>query len=52
MAAPAEFALIARHFLPLAGPGALGLADDGALRVLIDGREHHVHAGEVSVRAR
>ncbi|MBD8637211.1 bifunctional biotin--[acetyl-CoA-carboxylase] ligase/biotin operon repressor BirA [Stenotrophomonas sp. CFBP 13725] len=31
---------------------ALGLADDGALRVLIDGREHHVHAGEVSVRAR
>ena len=31
MAAPAEFALIARHFLPLAGPGALGLADDAAL---------------------
>ncbi|WP_043341484.1 thiamine-phosphate kinase [Belnapia moabensis] len=28
---PAEFALIARHFLPLAGPGALGLADDAAL---------------------
>lgn len=31
MAAPAEFALIARHFLPLAGPGSLGLADDAAL---------------------
>ncbi|MDN3566649.1 thiamine-phosphate kinase [Paeniroseomonas aquatica] len=31
MAAPAEFALIARHFLPLAGPEALGLADDAAL---------------------
>lgn len=30
---------------------ALGLADDGALRVLIDGTEQHVHAGEVSVRA-
>lgn len=29
---------------------ALGLADDGALRVVIDGREQHVHAGEVSVR--
>ena len=30
---------------------ALGLADDGALRVRIDGREQRVHAGEVSVRA-
>ena len=30
---------------------ALGLADDGALRVRIDGVEQHVHAGEVSVRA-
>ena len=30
-APPAEFALIARHFLPLAGPEALGLADDAAL---------------------
>jgi biotin-(acetyl-CoA carboxylase) ligase len=30
---------------------ALGLADDGALRVCIDGVEQHVHAGEVSVRA-
>lgn len=29
---------------------ALGLAEDGALRVEIEGREHHVHAGEVSVR--
>ncbi len=28
---PAEFALITRHFLPLAGPGALALADDAAL---------------------
>lgn len=31
---------------------AMGLAEDGALRVVIDGREQHVHAGEVSVRAR
>lgn len=31
---------------------ALGLAEDGALRVEIEGREQHVHAGEVSVRAR
>ncbi len=28
---PAEFGLIARHFRPLAGQGALGLLDDGAL---------------------
>lgn len=28
---PAEFALIARHFRPLAGPAALGLTDDAAL---------------------
>ena len=28
---PAEFALIARHFRPLAGPGALDLADDAAV---------------------
>jgi thiamine-monophosphate kinase len=28
---PAEFALIARHFRPLAGPGALDLSDDAAL---------------------
>lgn len=33
-------------------PGlALGIAADGALRVRIAGRERHVHAGEVSVRA-
>jgi len=28
---PAEFAIIARHFKQLAGPGALGLADDAAV---------------------
>ncbi|MGC8476454.1 MAG: thiamine-phosphate kinase [Acetobacteraceae bacterium] len=28
---PAEFALIARHFRPLAGPAGLGLTDDAAL---------------------
>jgi thiamine-monophosphate kinase len=28
---PAEFALIARHFRPLAGPGAFDLTDDAAL---------------------
>jgi len=31
MALPPEFALIARHFRPLAGPGALSLGDDAAL---------------------
>ena len=36
---PAEFALIARHFRPLAGPGALGLADDAALLAPPPGRE-------------
>jgi len=30
-ALPGEFALIARHFRALAGPGALGLGDDAAL---------------------
>jgi thiamine-monophosphate kinase len=30
---PAEFALIGRHFRPLAGPGALDLGDDAALLV-------------------
>lgn len=30
---------------------ALGVADDGALRVRIGGHEQHLHAGEVSVRA-
>ena len=36
---PGEFALIARHFRPLAGPAALGLADDAALLVPPPGRE-------------
>ncbi len=36
---PAEFALIARHFRPLAGPGALDLGDDAALLVPPAGRE-------------
>jgi thiamine-monophosphate kinase len=36
---PAEFALIARHFAPLAGPGALGLADDAAVFAPPAGRE-------------
>lgn len=36
---PAEFALIARHFRPLAGPGALELGDDAALLVPPVGRE-------------
>lgn len=38
-ALPAEFALIARHFRPLAGPGALDLADDAAVLALPPGRE-------------
>lgn len=38
-ALPAEFALIARHFRPLAGPGALDLRDDAALLSPPDGRE-------------
>lgn len=36
---PAEFALIGRHFRPLAGPGALDLGDDAALLVPPPGRE-------------
>ena len=36
---PAEFGLIARHFRPLAGPGALDLLDDGALLTPPPGRE-------------
>jgi thiamine-monophosphate kinase len=36
---PAEFALIARHFRPLAGPGALDLGDDAALLVPPKGRD-------------
>ncbi len=36
---PAEFALIARHFRPLAGPGALELGDDAAVFMPPAGRE-------------
>ena len=36
---PAEFALIARHFRPLAGPGALDLQDDAAVLMPPPGRE-------------
>jgi thiamine-monophosphate kinase len=36
---PTEFALIARHFRPLAGPGALDLTDDAALLAPPAGRE-------------
>jgi thiamine-monophosphate kinase len=36
---PAEFALIARHFRPLAGPGALELADDAAVFTPPPGKE-------------
>jgi thiamine-monophosphate kinase len=39
MVVPAEFSLIARHFRPLAGPGALGLRDDAALLAPPPGRE-------------
>jgi thiamine-monophosphate kinase len=36
---PAEFALIARHFRPLAGPGALDLRDDAAVFAPPPGRD-------------
>ncbi len=36
---PAEFSLIARHFAPLAGDGALGLTDDAAIITPPAGRE-------------
>ncbi len=36
---PAEFGLIARHFRPLAGPGALDLLDDAAVLAPPPGRE-------------
>jgi thiamine-monophosphate kinase len=36
---PAEFTLIARHFRPLAGPGALDLQDDAAVLAPPAGRE-------------
>ena len=39
MVLPAEFSLIARHFRPLAGPGALDLRDDAALLTPPPGRE-------------
>ncbi|MDR3533891.1 MAG: thiamine-phosphate kinase [Rhodopila sp.] len=39
MILPAEFSLIARHFRPLAGPGALDLRDDAALLMPPPGRE-------------
>jgi thiamine-monophosphate kinase len=39
MVLPAEFSLIARHFRPLAGPGALDLRDDAALLAPPPGRE-------------
>jgi thiamine-monophosphate kinase len=39
MTLPPEFDLIARHFRPLAGPGALDLSDDAALLVPPPGRE-------------
>lgn len=39
MRLPAEFSLIARHFRPLAGPGALDLQDDAALMTPPPGRQ-------------
>ncbi len=39
MTLPAEFSLIARHFRPLAGPGALDLRDDAALLTPPSGRQ-------------
>ena len=39
MIVPAEFSLIARHFRPLAGPGALELRDDAALLTPPHGRQ-------------
>ncbi len=38
-ALPGEFALIARHFRPLAGPGSLDLTDDAAVLAPPPGRE-------------
>lgn len=43
-ALPAEFSLIARHFRPLAGPGALDLQDDAAVFMPPVGRELVVSA--------
>jgi thiamine-monophosphate kinase len=39
MTLPAEFSLIARHFRPLAGEGALNLADDAAVLDLPPGQQ-------------
>ncbi len=39
MSLPAEFSLIARHFRPLAGQGALDLADDAAVLDIPPGRQ-------------
>lgn len=39
MTLPGEFDLIARHFRPLAGPGALGLTDDAAVIDVPAGRQ-------------
>ena len=39
MVLPAEFSLIARHFRPLAGPGALDLTDDAAVLTPPPGRQ-------------
>src|ERR1700684_2577042 len=39
MVLPAEFSLIARHFRPLAGPGAMDLQDDAAVLTPPPGRE-------------
>ncbi len=44
---PAEFALIARHFRPLSGEGALGLADDAAVFLPPPGRELVVSADAI-----
>jgi thiamine-monophosphate kinase len=39
MVLPAEFSLIARHFRPLAGPGAMELTDDAAVLTPPPGRQ-------------
>lgn len=44
---PAEFGLIARHFRPLAGPGALDLGDDAAVFAPPCGREMVVAADAI-----
>ena len=46
-ALPSEFSLIARHFRPLAGPGALDLADDAAVVRVPPGRELVVAADAI-----